>query len=222
VISSAAVSAGPHIFWITSRAAGTAALVLSSLAVGAGVLIGARGGALKGFGGDTRALHEALSLATLIAVAVHGVSLLGDHYLHPSIFDVSIPFTGAYRPFWVGIGIVAGWGLAALGLSYYVRGSIGQSRWRSLHRFTALFWLFGIAHSLGAGTDAGQLWFLLILAVPAAPALVLVLGRLSRRGERAAAPSASPPYGKTVSPVSSSTIEIATAGQASAASRINS
>lgn len=215
MIATATVSAGPHLFWITSRAAGTAALVLSSLAVAAGILIGARGGALRGFGGDTKALHEALSLATLVAVAVHGVALLGDHYLHPSILDIAVPFTGAYRPLWTGIGIVAGWGLAALGLSYYARASIGQSRWRSLHRFTALFWLFGIAHSLGAGTDASQIWFLLMLAAPAAPALVLLLGRLSRG-------TAPPRYGKTASPVSSSTIDIATAGQASAASRINS
>jgi methionine sulfoxide reductase heme-binding subunit len=210
MIAMAAVSVGPHIFWITSRAAGTVALVLSSMAVCAGLLIGSRGGALKGFGGDVKALHEALSLATLVAVAVHGIALLGDHYLHPSIFDLSIPFTGAYRPFWTGIGIVAGWSLAALGLSYYARTSIGQTRWRSLHRFTALFWVLGVAHSLGSGTDAGQLWFLALLAVPAGPAFVLLLRRLGSR------------YGKTASPVSSSTIDIATAGQASAASRISS
>lgn len=211
MIAAGAVSAGPHVFWITSRAAGTVALVLSSLAVGAGLLIGSRGGALKGLGGDVKALHEALSLATLVAVAVHGTALLGDHYLHPSILDLSIPFTGAYRPFWTGIGIVAGWSLAALGLSYYARNSIGQARWRSLHRFTALFWVLGIAHSLGSGTDAGRLWFLVMLAVPAGPALVLLLRRLGRSR-----------YGKTGSPVPSSTIDIATAGQASAASRISS
>jgi sulfoxide reductase heme-binding subunit YedZ len=210
VIAAGAVSVGPHIFWITSRAAGTVALVLSSLGVGAGLLIGSRGGALKGLGGDVKALHEALSLATLVAIAVHGAALLGDHYLHPSVLDLSIPFTGAYRPFWTGIGIVAGWSLAALGLSYYARNSIGPTRWRSLHRFTALFWVLGIAHSLGSGTDAGQLWFLAMLAVPAGPALVLLLRRLGSR------------YGKTASPVSSSRIEMATAGQASAASRISS
>jgi sulfoxide reductase heme-binding subunit YedZ len=175
----ASVSAGPHVFWITSRAAGTAALVLSSLAVGAGLLIGSRGGALKGFGGDTKALHEALSLATLVAIAVHGVTLLGDHYLHPSLFDISVPFTGAYRPLWTGLGIAAGWGLALLGLSYYARARIGQSRWRSLHRFTALFWLLGIAHTLGAGTDATQPWFLLLMAIPTLPALVLLMSKLT-------------------------------------------
>ncbi len=180
MIVAGAVSAGPHVFWITSRAAGTAALVLSSLAVGAGLLIGSRGGALKGLGSDTKALHEALSLATLVAIAVHGVALLGDHYMHPSPLDISVPFTGAYRPFWTGIGIVAGWGLAALGLSYYARRTIGQSRWRSLHRFTALFWLLGIAHTLTAGTDATQPWFLLLIAIPTLPATILLLSKLTK------------------------------------------
>lgn len=175
-----AASVGPHIFWITSRAAGIAALVLSSAAVGAGLLISGRNSSRKGLGGDAKALHEALSLATLVAIAVHGAALLGDHFLHPTLLDISIPFTGAYRPFWTGIGIAAGWGLAALGLSYYARSWIGQSRWRSVHRFTALFWVAGIVHSLGSGTDAWQAWFLLVLAVSAAPASILLLGRLIR------------------------------------------
>lgn len=181
MIAAGAVSAGPHVFWITSRAAGTAALALSSLAVSAGLLIGSRSGVLRGFGGDTRALHEALSLATLAAVAVHGVALLGDHYLHPSPLDIAVPFSGAYRPLWTGLGIVAGWALALLGLSYYARSRIGQSRWRSLHRYTALFWLLGIAHTLGAGTDATQPWFLLLLAIPTLPAAILLLSKLTRK-----------------------------------------
>ncbi len=180
MISAVATSPGPHLFWITSRAAGTAAVVLSGAAVTAGLLISGRGGPRKGLGGDARALHEALSLATIVAIAVHGAALLGDHFLHPTIFDISIPFTGGYRTFWTGVGIVAGWALAALGLSYYAREWIGQSRWRALHRFTALFWALGIAHTLGAGTDAGQPWFLLLIAVSAVPALVLLVGRLVR------------------------------------------
>ena len=183
MIAVGATSVGPHIFWITSRAAGIAALVLSSASVGAGLLIGGRAGSVRnGLGGDAKALHEALSLATLAAIAIHGVALLGDHFLHPTILDISVPFTGGYRPFWTGIGIAAGWAMAALGLSYYARGWIGQSRWRSLHRFTAVFWILGIAHSLGSGTDAGQPWFQIALAIPAIPALILLLGKLTRAG----------------------------------------
>jgi sulfoxide reductase heme-binding subunit YedZ len=185
-------SAGPHLFWITSRATGTTALILSSAAVAAGLLVGRRGEPRKGLaGGDAKALHEALALATLFAIAVHGLTLLGDGFLHPTVLDISVPFTGGYRPFWTGVGITAGWGLAALGLSYYGRSRIGQSRWRALHRFTAAFWALGIAHSVGAGTDAGQLWFLLAVAIPTVPALILLLGRLA--GSRSTRPQGSGP-----------------------------
>lgn len=184
-------AAGPHLFWITSRAAGTAALILSSTSLGVGLLIRGRRESRRLPAVDTRALHEALSLATLAAIAVHGLALVGDAYMHPSLLDISVPFTGAYRPLWTGIGIVAGWGLAALGLSYYARDRIGQARWRYLHRFTALFWALGVVHTLGAGTDAGQLWLLVALIAPAGPALVLLMGKWME-STAAAAPLQSP------------------------------
>ena len=187
-------AAGPHIFWITSRAAGTAALILASTSVSVGLLASRRGGERKLLGGDAKALHEALSLATLVALSVHGVALLGDRYLHPTVLEISIPFSGGYRPFWTGIGILGGWGLAMLGLSYYARVRIGAARWRSLHRLTAVFWLLGLLHSFGAGTDAGQPWFLLVVAAPTVPALVLLAGKLARGGTaRPAAPAAPRP-----------------------------
>ena len=78
------------------------------------------------------------------------------------------------------MGIVAFWALLVLGLSYYARARIGVQRWRRLHRFAALAWLLGLAHSLGEGTDAGQAWFLAMLAIVAAPAIALLLERLLR------------------------------------------
>jgi methionine sulfoxide reductase heme-binding subunit len=174
---------GPHLFWITSRAAGTAALVLASLGVCLGLLMSTR--LLKRFGGpDLRVAHEALSLATLGAIAVHGVTLLGDQFLNPSLVDVSVPFVSGYKTGWTTLGIVSGWVLTVLGLSYYARARIGQERWRSLHRFTALAWIFGLAHSLGEGTDAGQTWFLVMIGIVAVPALVLLLWRMSGLGHR--------------------------------------
>ena len=46
--------------------------------------------------------------------------------------------------------------LFLLGVSYYFRSRIGVARWRKLHRWTALAWVFGIVHAVMAGTDAGQ------------------------------------------------------------------
>jgi methionine sulfoxide reductase heme-binding subunit len=177
-----ATATGPYLFWITSRAAGSAALLLSSITVCAGLLIPLRGRCagriVKGHRQELRVTHEALSLAALGALAVHGLSLLGDGYLHPSLGDVAIPFLGAYKTMWTSIGIVAFWMLFALGLSYYARSRIGVQRWRKVHRFAALAWLLGLAHSLGEGTDAGQTWFLAMIAVAVVPALALLLARV--------------------------------------------
>jgi sulfoxide reductase heme-binding subunit YedZ len=172
----------PHLFWLTSRAAGFVALILASLAVSLGLLMSTK--LLRGRGADLLATHEILSLSTIVALVVHGVALLGDGFLHPSIADISIPFVSGYRTVWTSVGIIAGWGLIALGLSYYARRHVGATRWRKLHRLTALAWLAGLAHSLGEGTDAGQIWFLAMIALVTAPALILLATRLAAGSPR--------------------------------------
>jgi sulfoxide reductase heme-binding subunit YedZ len=179
----------PHLFWITSRAAGFAALVLASLAVSLGLLMSTK--LIKGKTIELRATHEILSLSVIVAVVVHAAALLGDKYLHPSLADITIPFVSSYKSIWTTLGIVSGWSLIVLGVSYYARRTIGAVRWRKLHRFTALAWLAGLVHALGEGTDAGQIWFLAMVAIVAIPALVLLATRLLRGGSAAPAkPSA--------------------------------
>jgi hypothetical protein len=42
----------------------------------------------------------------------------------------------------------------------------------------------GVAHSLGEGTDAGQVWFLAMTAIVAVPAALLLAGRIGGMGRR--------------------------------------
>ncbi|MDX6603340.1 MAG: hypothetical protein QOF13_2542 [Solirubrobacterales bacterium] len=176
------MNVAPYLFWITSRAAGGAALLLASASVALGLMMSAkRKGPSKR---DLRAIHEALSLTTLAMVVLHGVSLLGDSYLNPGLTGIAVPFASAYRPLWTGLGIIAGYGLAVLGLTYYLRDRIGAARWRRLHRLTAGFWLLAVGHTIEAGTDATQTWFLAAsgaLVIPAA--MLLGLRWLGRAGD---------------------------------------
>lgn len=168
------MNVAPHLFWITSRGAGGAALLLASASVAVGLMLSARQPGVDKR--DLRPIHEALSLSTLAMVALHGLSLLGDSFMHPGVSGIAIPFAGGYRPLWTGIGIVSGYGLAALGLTYYLRNRIGAARWRRLHRLTALFWIAAIVHTIAAGSDASQVWFLALsgmVVVPAAGLLAL-------------------------------------------------
>jgi sulfoxide reductase heme-binding subunit YedZ len=164
-----------HFFWITSRAAGIAALLASTAAVALGLAMSTR---LRR-GADLKPLHEALSLATLAALAVHALALLGDSYLKPSLADVTIPFVSGYMRAWTTLGIVGGWMMIVLGLAYYVRGRIGPARWRSLHRFTALAWALAVVHTLGEGTDAGAAWFVLPTLALALPTAALLVRRVA-------------------------------------------
>jgi methionine sulfoxide reductase heme-binding subunit len=174
-----ATAVGPHLYWLASRAAGSAALLLSSASVCVGLASSMR--LLKRRTADLRVTHEALSLATIAALLVHVLTLLGDGFLHFSPAELTVPFLSGYQTLWTTAGIVGFWMLLALGLSYYARARIGVQRWRVLHRFTALAWVLGLAHSLGEGTDAGQAWFLAMIAIVVLPALAL----LATRGAKA-------------------------------------
>jgi methionine sulfoxide reductase heme-binding subunit len=165
----------PHLFWITSLAAGNLALVLSSLSVGLGLLMATR--ELKHRGPDLRIVHETLSLVTIVALGVHGISLIGDRFMHPTLANVLIPFSWSYKTGWVSAGIIAGWAMVLLGPTYYVRRRIGAARWRSLHRLVAVAWIAGVVHALGMGTDAGQTWFLVMTSTVVGPAALLLLAR---------------------------------------------
>ncbi len=170
-----------HVWWILSRGTGIAAMLLAGLSVTAGLLAG-RGRLFRlGRFGEIKPLHEALSIATIVLVLAHGLLLLGDSWLRPGLAGIAIPFASPYRAFWTGIGVIAGWGLIVLGLSYYARQVDRPARWRIAHRFTALFWILGIFHTFGAGTDAGELWLQVPVAAVSLPALVLLGMRLGRR-----------------------------------------
>ena len=147
-----------HGWWIASRSAGIVALLAITASVILGLLM-ANG--LPRRKGATRVLvsmHESTALAGLIAIAVHGVTLLGDPWMHATLWKISVPFSIGYRPLWTSLGIIAGWIAAALGLSYYARKRIGTRLWRKLHRATVVAWALGIAHTIGAGTDASERW----------------------------------------------------------------
>ena len=70
-----------------------------------------------------------------------------------------------------------------LGLTYYFRDRIGAARWRRIHRLTAVFWLLAIGHTIGAGSDAAQLWFLGVSGALVVPAALLLMLRWLRAAD---------------------------------------
>lgn len=187
---------GLHLFWISSRAAGIAALVLASLSIVAGQVFGGRVARKPGRTGDLRAVHGTLSVATLIAIALHGSLLLGDSYLHPSLAGITIPLTIDYRPAWTALGILAGYGLAVSGLVFWARERLGPRRWKVIHRASALVWVLAVVHAIGSGTDRAQPWFVvsvgLVVVAVVGMTVVRIAGAWSRGRARGRGSLAAP------------------------------
>lgn len=165
-------------WWLASRAAGVVALLCITISVGVGLAMAGRVSKRPRLARTLLSVHQQTALVGLVAIAAHGITLLGDRFLSPSIGDIAIPFTSTYEPLWTGLGVAGGWLAGILGLSYWIRQRIGPGLWRKLHRATILVYVLSVAHTLGAGTDASEPWMRVLLVGTGAPILFLFLMRV--------------------------------------------
>jgi sulfoxide reductase heme-binding subunit YedZ len=186
-----------HGWWLASRASGLVALVLVTVSVFLGLAMAGKAMRRPGLSKKLMAVHEQTALAGLVAIAVHGIALLGDPWLHPGVSGIAVPFAMSFKTAFTGLGILGGYLAALLGLSYYVRRRIGARLWRKAHRATVVVWLLGLVHALGAGTDASAVWFRwwVIATTPVIGGLFVyrVLSARAKKRARAGAPPASRP-----------------------------
>jgi methionine sulfoxide reductase heme-binding subunit len=166
-----------YAWWLASRASGVVALVLIALSVAIGLAMASKAFRRRGLPRKLIAVHEHAALAALVAIAVHGITLLGDSWLNPGPLGIAVPFVMDHEPLFTGLGIIGGYLAAILGLTFYVRRRIGTRRWRNLHRLTPLVYVLGVVHTLGAGSDAGQPWLLAVLLATGTPILYLGIMR---------------------------------------------
>ena len=148
-----------HGWWLASRASGLVALMLVTISVGIDLAMASKVLRRPGLSRKLMAIHEQTALAGLIAIAIHGITLLGDPWLHPGIAGVTVPFAMSFRTAFTGLGVIAGYLAALLGLSFYIRKRVGPKLWRKAHRATVVVYALGLVHALGAGTDASAVWF---------------------------------------------------------------
>jgi len=183
-----------YVWWLVSRASGILALGLISLSVLIGLTMATKILRRPGMGRKLVRLHEHVALVGMVAIAVHGLALLGDPWLRPGLGGLTIPFAMSYRPLFTGLGLIGGYLAALLGLSFYARRRIGVRLWRRLHRATVLVWALGVVHTIGAGSDASTVWLRAYLLLTGIPIVYLaVLRILQSRQHRARRTTAAQP-----------------------------
>jgi DMSO/TMAO reductase YedYZ heme-binding membrane subunit len=103
-------------------------------------------------------LHQDLASIGLALALVHVAVLMLDRSVPYSPFELIVPFSGPYRPLWVGIGQLALALTLLVTLSFYVRKRIGQPLWRRLHYLSFVAFVGASVHGLMAGTDTQAAW----------------------------------------------------------------
>jgi sulfoxide reductase heme-binding subunit YedZ len=165
--------------WYAARAGGIVAFCLLSASVALGFLLAGRTRfAWPRFAVEE--LHRTLSLLTGVFLAVHGGSLLVDRVVPFSLAQELVPFTAGYRPFAVGLGVLAADVLAAVAVTNALRRRIPHRVWRRAHYLTIPVWLAATAHLLLAGTDRGEAWLLALVGLAVGTVALCGLHRLDR------------------------------------------
>ncbi|MEZ4656140.1 MAG: ferric reductase-like transmembrane domain-containing protein [Caldilineaceae bacterium] len=143
--------------WHLSRASGVVAYLLLSASTLWGLLLTTKFVKSSVPAPLTLAMHNILGWLAISLSIVHAVALLFDDYYVYTLANLLIPFTGPYRPAWVGLGIIGFFVMVITAASFSWRGFIGQVWWRRLHYFTYLAYTLVTVHGLMAGTDSGNL-----------------------------------------------------------------
>ena len=158
-LSASLLGPSPKAFWYLSRSSALIAYILVWLSMVFGLLMTNKLARLWPSGPTAFMLHQHTSLLGLGFALFHALILLGDRYIGYSIAQLVVPFAStSYQPVWVGLGQLAFYGLALVGLSFYAKSWIGRPMWRAIHFLS--FALFGLAlvHGVTSGSDSRELW----------------------------------------------------------------
>jgi predicted ferric reductase len=124
-------------------------------------------------------LHRNIALLATVFLGLHVGSLLLDSYAKLNVIDVLVPFLGAYRPFWQGLGTVALDLVVAVVVTGLLRHRLGQRTFKAVHWLTYAMWPIALAHAIGNGTDGTGKWFLVLAVASVAAVGGAVIWRLS-------------------------------------------
>lgn len=164
--------------WALGRGNGIVALAFMTLSMALGVATRAARPLLTLPRFGVADVHRFVALAGTLLVALHLGLLFMDPYAKLKVIDFVVPFLGAYRPIWQGLGTVAVDLLLVIIITSLLRQRLGVKTFRVIHWTTYLLWPVAMAHALGNGTDTGHVWFMAFAGVCAVVVAVAVVFRL--------------------------------------------
>src|SRR5438270_3521966 len=154
-------ASGPSLYWYLTRSTGAVALLLLTVAIALGVVDVERFSTPRWPRFVLDSLHRNVSLLAMVFLALHILTSVLDSFAPISLVDAFIPFAGAYRPFWLGLGAVSCDLLIAVTVTSLLRRRLGFAGWRAIHWLTYASWPIALVHGFGTGSDVkGGAWLL--------------------------------------------------------------
>jgi len=181
--------------WYLMRATGVVSLLLLTTVVALGVAT-SQHVKLAGHRAVTHGIHRSASLIAVTFLSLHVLLAVIDPDAAVGLLSLLVPFAGAARPLWVGLGALALQLVAALVVTSLLRRHLTRRTWRGIHWLAYAAWPFALIHGIGMGSDTGTSWMLFVnLACVAA-----VGGALTWRLSGGAEPvPVDPPQARSVS-----------------------
>jgi hypothetical protein len=155
-------AAGPTALWYAARSTGYVSLILLTAIVALGIVTSMRWSNRDWPRFVSQALHRNLSLVVLVFLLIHILTSVIDPFAGIAVLNTVAPFTGSYRPIWLGLGVVSVELLVALTITSLLRQRIGFRVWRLIHWAAYACWPLAVLHTLGTGSDVRPAWALLL------------------------------------------------------------
>jgi predicted ferric reductase len=124
------------------------------------------------------ALHRNLALLAIVFLTLHILTSVLDSFASISPLDVFVPFTGSYRPFWLGLGAISFDLVLAVSITSLLRRRMGYESWRAVHWLSYASWPIALLHGFGTGSDIQSTWLLVLSLACMALVLGAVLARV--------------------------------------------
>jgi sulfoxide reductase heme-binding subunit YedZ len=165
--------------WYLTRASGAVALILLTLTIVIGVAAVGRAESRRWPRFAVDAQHRSVSLLAFVFLIVHIATAVLDSFAPISLPDAIIPFVGAYRPLWLGLGATACDLLLAVAVTSLVRDRLGHRSWRAVHWLVYAAWPVAVVHGLGTGSDVQQPWMTVVYLACGAAVAFATLARIA-------------------------------------------
>jgi DMSO/TMAO reductase YedYZ heme-binding membrane subunit len=157
------------VLWFVARGTGIVLVGQITLVTATGVLSFVRTRSTHWSPFAAKRLHRDLSVFSIVLLLVHVTASVLHRYgkIQIGLFDVLIPFSGIWEPFWVGLGSIAFDIMLVVSITSHARNRLRLSpgRWQMIHVLSYAAWTVGLAHGLGIGTDATTTWGLGVAAL---------------------------------------------------------